>query len=133
MATDGNIYLYRQFSGDKSTEYVDMTTLSNITNFRYFYDDTKATATMTSGSKIYIFKRGSDQMYKQSTDADPETMKKKTVYQNQLYIFEDDAENYFNCKAEYIDKTSYGVCLTATMQSEVDSIVEQLQESLLGQ
>ncbi len=130
MLTKGNKYLYSQYEGDKTTEYISMDTLSNVTSYRYFYDDTKARATMTSGSKIYIFTRGSDKMYKQSTDTDPETMKKKTVFQNRLYMFEDDSDNYFDCKAEYIDGTNCAVCLTKTMQSDVDKNVDAMLESL---
>ncbi len=130
LLNEANKYLYRQLDGDKSTEFINLFTISNITGFRYFYDDTKAIGSMTQGTKIYIFNRGSDEMHKQSTTADPETMKKAATFQNYLYITEDDAENYFGCKAEYIKGTDYAVCLTPTMQTDVEQLVEQMQEYL---
>ena len=111
MVTDGNDYLFPQVSGNKTTEYIDLGVISNITSFRYFYDDSKAIATMTSGSTVYIFRRGSDQMNKQSMSSEPETLKQKTVYQKNIYLFEDDADNYFGCKTEYISGTDYAICL----------------------
>nr|WP_297703865.1 hypothetical protein [uncultured Butyrivibrio sp.] len=129
MATN-NRYYYRQFGSDKATEYIDMDTLSDVTPYRYFYDDSKAVATMTAGSKVYIFNRGSDEMHKQSMDSDPEDLLKQTQYQGNVYLSEDDADNYFKCIAEYLNKTEYSVCLTSTMQSQVDDYTKQLQEIL---
>ena len=126
----GNKYYYRQYGSNKSIEYIDMDTLSNVTPYRYFYDDSKSTATMTSGSKIYIFKRGSDEMHKQNLDSDPEKLRTKTQYQRHVYLSEDDADNYFKCIAEYLNNTEYAVCLTGTMKSQVEDYVGQLEELL---
>ena len=83
---------------------------------------------MTKGSVIYIFKRGSNEMYKQSTSNDPEILTEKIVYSGQIYIAEDDAQNYFNCLAEYLFNTQYAVCLTGSKQSKVDEYTQALLE-----
>ncbi len=128
LVDTNNKFTYGQYGESKATEYIDMSTLSNCTDYRYFYDDSKATATMTQGSKIYIFKRGSDEMYKQSTDADPEEMKDKITYSGNVYIGEEDAQSYFKCESEYAYNTDYAICLTAPKQAAVKQYTEELSE-----
>ena len=123
-----NKYLYRQYPDSKTTEYMNLDTVSNCTSFRYFYDNTKAVGTMTKGSIVYIFKRGSDEMHKQDISSDPEKMFGKAVYSQFLYILEDDSKNYFKCDAEYLNNTEYAICLTAAMQSKVEKFTETLME-----
>ena len=125
-----NKYVYTQYSKNKQVESINMRTLANCTEYRYFYDDTKATATMTSGSKIYIFQRGSKEMHKKSIDTDPETMETEIMYEGEMFIGEDDANNYFTCLAEYCMGTDYAICVTGPMQSEVEEMVNSLQEEL---
>ena len=127
-----NKYLYRQYAPDRSTEYIAMDTLSKCTAFRYFYDDAKATASMTKGSIIYIFKRGSNQMYKQSTDNEPETMEKQIVYSGTVYIAENDADVYFKCTAEYCYGTEIAACIPATKLAKVEEYIETLQDIING-
>lgn len=128
LVTMKNKYVYSQYPENKSTEYIDMNTLSKVTNYRYFYDDTKSEGTMTSGSKIYIFRRGSDEMHKQSMLTDGEDLTTKTVYSGNLYIAEDDSDSYFKCTSEYAYDTDYAVCLTPTMESKVQDYTESLSE-----
>ena len=127
MIERNNRFIYRQYASDRSKEYISMNTLSDCTSFRYFYDDNKATATMTKGSVIYIFKRGSNEMYQQSTSNEPEILTEKIVYSGQIYIAEDDAQNYFNCLAEYLFNTQYAVCLTGSKQAKVEEYTQALQ------
>ena len=133
MQTSNNKYLYSQYKDDKANEYVDLKTISDCTEYRYFYDEDKATATVTYGSKIRIFKRSSDQMHKGSVESEPETMKSKTVSQNNLMLGEEDAQTYFKCIAEYAYNTDYAVCVTGPMQSAVDECVEALTAFMEGE
>ena len=126
MFTTKNKYLYSQYTGDKANEYVDLNTISNCTEYRYFYDEQKTTATVVNDSEIKIFKPNSDQMYKGSTDATPESMKTNAVLQNNMMIGEEDAQTYFKCIAEYAYGTGYAVCLTGPMQSAVEECVESI-------
>jgi len=128
LVETNNRFTYAQYSQSKSVEYINMETISDCTDYRYFYDDTKATATMTKGSRIYIFKRGSDRMYKQSSNSEGEMMAEKIVYSGSVYISEDDAKTYFECDAEYAYKTDYAICLTAPKQTAVEEYTKALSE-----
>ncbi len=123
-----NKFTYSQYDDNKSMEYINMDTLSNCTDFRYFYDDSKATATMTKGSIVYIFKRGSNEMYKQSISEDGEVLIEKVAYSGVVYLDEEDAQNYFGCESEYCNNTDYAICLTAPKQAAVKTYTETLQE-----
>ena len=69
-------------------------------------------------------------MYKQSTDSDPEQMRSRVVYQGEMYISEADAKTYFGCDVEYMSGTSYAVCLTGTMKTDVDDKLDQIIDSI---
>ncbi len=133
LISGGNKYLYRQYSDNKSIEYIDLRVISAVTSYRYFYDETKATATVTSGSKVYIFKRGSDLMYRSSTDEEPEQMNTAVVSQGALMIGENDGSTYFGCSAEYAYGTDYAICLTGPMQAKVQEYTEALTEFVKGE
>ena len=133
MLSGANGYIYRQYSADKTVEYIDLRVISAVTSYRYFYDEPKATATVTSGSKVYIFKRGSDQMYKGSTNAEPEPMNDAVVSQGALMVGETDANKYFNCTAEYAYGTDYAICVTGPMEAAIAEYVEALTEFFKGE
>ncbi len=133
LLSGNNKYIYRQYSANKSIEYVDLKVISDVTSYRYFYDQTKATATVTSGSKVYIFKRSSDQMYKGSTEEEPEKMNDAAVSQGTMMLGETDTSKYFNCIGEYLYGSDYAVCLTGPMQSAVDQNVEALTAFFEGE
>ena len=128
LVSSDNKYIYRQYSNDKTTEYVAMDTISKCTAFRYFYDDSKSTATMTKGAIVYIFNRGSDEMHKQDMASDPEIMTNKIVYSSTVYIDENDAQNYFDCCAEYVYDSDYSICLNSTKQTKVDELTAEIEE-----
>ena len=130
MVKNGNKYLFNQYKQGGAAEYVSLKTISNATSYRYFYDDSKSTATMTSGTKILIFKRGSNMMYKQNTNSEPESIKSKVLYQGDLYLSEDDARTYFNCDTEYLSGTSYAVCMSSQMQTAAEDAVEAVIDSI---
>ena len=125
-----NKYMFNKYTGNGASEYVSLKTISDCTPFRYFYDDSKYTATMTQGSKVYIFKRGSDQMYKESTSTEPEKMRDKVVSQSYLYLNEADALTYFGCEAEYLSGTNYGICLTDTMQKDAEEKIDTIIDAI---
>ena len=120
--------MYDQYLSSKTVEYVNMRTLSLVTSYRYFYDETKATATLTKGSQVYIFKRGSSNMYNGSEESEPEEMTDQAIYQGELYVGETDTQRYFKCNAEYLKNSEYSLCLTQTMQTSVSEFVQTLSE-----
>ncbi len=133
MATMGitanNLYFYSQYSGSKTVEYASLKTVSDITKYRYFYDDTKQTVTMTLGSTIYIFTTGSDQMYKGDTSTEPETMSKKLEFSAVPYLVEDACVTYFKCDTEYVSTSSYAVCYTNPMKAQIEEFISVLSGS----
>ncbi len=132
LINSNNRFTFKQFD-DKTKEYIPMKTISDCTDYRYFYDDSKAMATMTKGQRIYIFRRGSDDMYKQSTENDPEQMNNEIEYNGVVYMADDDSQNYFKCDPEYCVNTEYGICLTATKQSQVAEYTETMTEFFNGE
>ena len=101
-----------------------------VTDYRYFYDEVKATATLTSGSNIKIFKRDSDQMYNGSEASDPEQMNDAVVYERELFVGEEDGDRYFDCVAEYFYGKQTAACLTGPMQTQVDQLADKLSPML---
>ncbi|MBO4900804.1 MAG: hypothetical protein J5509_11005 [Lachnospiraceae bacterium] len=128
LLNGNNSYLYTQYSSSKTVEYVNMRTLSLVTSYRYFYDESKATATLTSGTKAYIFKRGSSNMYNGSEQSEPEAMTDPAVFQGEIYVGEEDTMRYFKCSSEYLENSEYALCLTSTMQTAIAGYVEALSE-----
>ena len=118
-----NPYFYTQYKV-KSPEYISLKTIADATSFRYIYDDTKKQATLTQGSKAYIFRTGDTSM---SRGNGSETLKNKVVKSGVPYISEDDAKEYFVCTAEYIPDSSDAVCLTANIASLADDIEKALE------
>jgi hypothetical protein len=128
--SQGNKYIYKQNKQNKSIKYISLAAIANITDYNYFYDDNKSMATMTHGMRILIFTGGSDQVRKHSNKAETEKISAKTVFQDNMYIAEEDADTFFNCRAEYIYGTEYAVCLTSPMQTAVAEYVEKLKAAV---
>lgn len=128
--SQSNKYIYKQNKQNKSKKYISLAAIANITDYRYFYDDNKSMATMTYGMNIYIFTGGSDQVRKQSIKAEQEKISAKTVFQDNMYIAEEDADTFFKCRTEYIYGTEYAVCLTGPMQTAVAEYVEKLRAAV---
>ena len=55
---------------------------------------------------------------------------KKVQYQGDLYLSEGDANTYFNCDTEYLNGTSYAICMTAAMQTAAEDAVDAVIESI---
>ena len=118
-----NPYFYNQYKV-KSPEYISLKTIADATSFRYIYDDTKKQATLTQGSKAYIFKTGDGTM---SRGNGSENLKNKVVMSGVPYLSEDDANEYFVCTAEYIPDSSDAVCVTSNIASIADEIEKALE------
>ena len=123
MRSKGNRYLYSQYS-EKTPDYISLKTIGDCTPYRYFYDDSRRTATMTQGAKAYIFNTGNNMVIRGS---DTEELKYIPVMQKYPYISGEDAEALFNCKDEYLSGTSFAVCLTGTMDAKVEEILSALR------
>ena len=62
-------------------------------------------------------------------DGSEEKLTAPVKVQNHIpYLAEEDAIACFQCQAEYIDTTDYGVALSAQMQKRAQELVDALQE-----
>ncbi|MCR4786231.1 MAG: hypothetical protein K5847_06195 [Lachnospiraceae bacterium] len=122
MRSKDSKYLYSQYEA-KTPRYISLKTIGMCTPYRYYYDDSRKTATMTSGSKACIFKTGSDVL---SRGGSAEQLKYSTVISRYPYISEDDATDLFDCHCEYVGSSSYGVCLTGAMEGKAKELLDAL-------
>ncbi len=81
---------------------------------------------LTKRSNVFRFTVYSDQMVRQ--DGSKEKLTTSVKVQNIPYLAEEDAIACFQCQAEYIDTTDYGVALSTQMQKRVQELVDALQE-----
>ena len=124
MRSKNSKYLYTQYK-EKTPEYIDLKTVGLCTAYRYYYDSSKRTATMTLGAKALIFRNGFAQVERGGKYED---LKYNAVMQGDVYISENDAADLLGCYAEYITNTQYAICLTETMETKADEILEKLME-----
>lgn len=122
MRSKDSKYLYAQYDA-KTPRYVSLKTIGQVSSFRYYYDDTRQTATLTSGVKAYIFKNGNDSLDRGGA---AEKLKYQTVLQRYPYISEEDASDLFDCHAEYVVRSSYAVCLTGSMEGRAKELLDAL-------
>ena len=124
MRAKNSKYLYNQYAA-KTPEYVNLKTVGLCTAYRYFYDISKRTATMTEGAKVMSFRSGSDTVMRSGKE---EKLSYSSVMDGDVCISSDDAKALFGCTAEYISNTQYAVLLTGTMQGRAEEVLGSLME-----
>lgn len=122
---DGNAYVYQKLKRE-SAEYIPLRVIGLCCGYRYVYSDSKKEVTLTKKSNVYHFTVYSDQMALQ--DGSQEKLTASVKVQSIPYLAEEDAIACFQCQAEYIDNTDYGVALSAQMQKRAQELVDALQE-----
>ncbi|MBO5551453.1 MAG: hypothetical protein J5966_05790 [Lachnospiraceae bacterium] len=125
MRSKDSKYLYNQYE-TRSPRYISLRTIGLCSSFRYYYDDTRRTATLTSGAKAYVFRTGTDTVNRGGND---EKLKYETVMTRFPYISEADATDLFDCHAEYVTGSTYAVCLTGAMDGRAKELLEALNEA----
>ncbi|MCR5748252.1 MAG: hypothetical protein K6G03_11140 [Lachnospiraceae bacterium] len=128
MRSKNSKYLYNQYSA-KSPRYISLKTIGDVSAYRYFYNDTKKQATMTSGSKAFIFTTGTATVERGGKD---EQLNYETVFSKDAYISSDDATGLFECYCEYISGSSYAVCLNSAMEGKAKELLEALNNAASG-
>ena len=116
-------YLYSQ-PKQKSPRYVSLKTIGDCTSYRYFYNDTRRTATMTKKANVLTFMTGSTRLVRKG--GAKEQLSEAVILNKVPYVSEDDAKNLFQCDCEYLMGTSYGVCLPGTIEAEAEEIYNTL-------
>lgn len=122
---DGNGYIFQKLKGE-STEHIPLRLIGLCSGYRYVYSDSRKEVTLTKRSNVFHFTVYSDQMVRQ--DGSKEKLTTSVKVQNVPYLAEEDAIACFQCQAEYIDTTDYGVALSSQMQKRAQELVDALQE-----
>jgi len=119
MRLGRNRYLFSQYNV-KTPEYVSLETIGDCTDYRYLYDNSRKTATMTKGLSSIRLQTGST-LFTRNGGAN-EQLKEKIVYYKVPYISADDAKDIFGCDVEYLNGTAYGICLPAKVKAKADEL-----------
>ena len=121
-------YVYTQFKEQKQMQFLPIPVMADASGYRYVYSDSRREATLTKRATTYRFLVGSNQItFTDGTQAEMDTY--KIEFQDTPYIDEVTAKQYFECEAEYIFNTNYGVCLT----KEIKEAAEKLYEAFAGE
>ncbi|MBR6172930.1 MAG: hypothetical protein IKQ49_07120 [Eubacterium sp.] len=124
MRSKNSKYLYNQYR-EKNPVYVSLRTIGLCTAYRYFYDTSKRTATMTQGSKALIFQSGSGEV---DANGSKEKLSYAAVMDGDVYIANEDAEKLLDCQGEYILNSSYAVCVNAAMEGRAEAVLSSITE-----
>lgn len=124
-AQEGNGYVFQKFKGD-SAEHIPLRIVGLCSGYRYVYSDSRKEVTLSRKSNVYRFTVYRDQVVRQTGEKEKLTASVKV--QSIPYLAEEDALQYFQCQAEYIDTTDYGVALSLEMQKRAEELVLALQE-----
>ena len=124
MRSKDSKYLYDQYE-DKNPEYINLKTIGLCTDYRYYYDTSKRSVTMSDGGNSIVFVSGSDQIQRGGQE---EKLMYKTVSDGTLYLSEEDAGVLLRCYSEYVLNTEYAVCLTESMEGRVNEILGSILE-----
>ena len=124
MRSKNSKYLYNQYK-DKSPEYINLKTIGLCTAYRYYYEISRRTATMTQGGKTLIFRSGSGKVTRSGKE---ENLIYMAVLEGDLYVSEDDAAVLLGCHSEYIPNSGYAICLTESMESKAEEVLNTIMD-----
>ena len=123
---ENNKYIFRKLKGE-AEKYLTLNVIAACTGYRYVYSDSETEVTLSKKLSVYRFCVYKDEV--QLIDDVTEKLEGSVKIQDgSPYLGETDAGLYFNCEAEYIDQTEYGVCLGPKEQGVVKSILDAAQE-----
>ncbi len=122
---EGNSYMFLKLKGE-AKEHIPLRTIGTCMGYRYVYSDSQKEVTLTRKSKVYRFTVYSDQVALK--DGTQETLTASVKVQTLPYLAKEDGVSYFQCQAEYIDTTDYGVALDVEMQKRVEELLAPFLE-----
>nr|WP_304968480.1 hypothetical protein [uncultured Acetatifactor sp.] len=124
--SEKNKYVFQKLKGEAG-EHLALDTVASCTGYRYVYSDSRMEVTLSKKLSVYRFRVNQDQV--QLLDDITEKLEGAVKLQgDHPYLLEADARQYFNCEAEYIHGTEYGICLGPKEEGFVESIMEALRE-----
>ncbi len=123
-AKAGSAYLYQQYQ-DQKNAYLSLQALGKALGYRYIFDDRHNTVTLQKSKEYYLFTLGK----KQCTMAGGggRALNAAPALMDTLYILGTDSQTIFDVKAEYIEKTTYGIVGT----SQVETLAKEIYDKLL--
>jgi len=124
MAAEGNFYVYEKYDG-KSDAYMSLQAISRVMGYRYVFDDAHNSVMLQKAKLYYVFtlKENTYETVGESLVA----LSTAPQIMNTLYIHGQDSSSVFDAKAEYIEKASFGVVGTPS----VERIAKEIYDALL--
>ncbi len=123
---EGNRYIFQKLKRE-AEEYLPLPLIASCTGHRYVYSDSRMEVTLSKKLSVCRFQVYRDEV--QLLDGVTEKLSGAVKVQGGCpYLSEEDARQYFDCEAEYIDETEYGICLGPEESRLVKSIEETIRE-----
>ncbi len=123
---EGNRYVFQKLKRE-AQEYLPLPLIASCTGHRYVYSDSRMEVTLSKKLSVCCFQVYRDEV--QLLDGVTEKLSGPVKAQGDCpYLSEEDARQYFDCEAEYIDGTEYGICLGPRESRLVKSIEETVRE-----
>lgn len=123
-ALANNPHLYDKLKGKKEP-YMSLQALGKTMGYRYIFDDKHNTVTLQKSKEYYLFTLGRKQY--QTMGNSSKSLKEVPEFSSTLYIHQSDSKQIFDIKAEYIEKTSYGIVGTP----QIETLAKEIYDSLL--
>lgn len=121
-----NPWLYQKLKKE-ATEYLPLRLIADSTGYRYIFSDSKTEVTLSKKLEVYHFT-----IYREEIslkDGEIETLVATVKVQDEEpYLSEADAIQYFACEAEYIENTNYGICLGPKVKEQMEAILKTVWE-----
>lgn len=122
---NGGVVLFQRLRRAEG-EYAPLSVVAELLDYRYIFDDSKKEVTLSKGSKAFRIKANDTQLWRYPDKM--ESLSKKPVYQNDIYLGEEDLITYFGCRVFYLEKTNLGICLTEKMYEEAEEFYKAITE-----
>lgn len=124
MAGKGNFYIYNKYT-EKSEAYMSLQAISRVLGYRYIFDDAHKSVMLQKAKMYYVFAL-KEKTY-ETVSGNFNKLSAAPQIMNTLYIHGEDSSLIFGVKAEYIEKASYGVVGT----SSVEELAKEIYDALL--
>lgn len=121
-----NKYVFQKLKGE-TEKYIPLDLVAAVAGYRYVFSDTGMEVTLSKKLSIYRFHVYRDEV--QLLDDVTEKLQGFVKMQgDRPYLCGEDARQYFQCEAEYIDQTEYGICLGPKEKAWAEALEKAAQE-----
>ena len=127
MYQNKDSYVYSKLSGE-SQEYVSLKSIGAVLGYRYVFDDTHYSVTLSRGTTYNTFVKGEATYTKTGEKTD--TLSTAPKYQASLYLISDDAYSIYRVSAGYVRQCDYAIVVTAQVSSLTDTLYNEMVDQL---